>query len=89
MVWGRGQVCVSVLCVYTSILVSERAMQCVCVCVCTCVCGWVSLTLWAGGGMRANASIVLENVSVEMCECYGSVCVLWCESVCLGVGVSV
>lgn len=62
---------------------------CVCVCVCTCVCGWVSLTLWVGGGTRANASIVLENVSVEMCERYGSVCVLWCESVCLGVGVSV
>ena len=27
----------SVLCVYASILVSERAMQCVCVCLCVCV----------------------------------------------------
>ena len=65
----------SVLCVYTSILVSERAMQCGCVCVCvrTCMCGWVSLTLWVGDGACANASGVPENVSVEMCERYGSV----------------
>ena len=44
-----------------------------CVCVRTCMCGWVSLTLWVGDGACANASGVPENVSVEMCERYGSV----------------
>ena len=52
--------------------------MCVLVCVCTCMCGWVNLTLWVGDGTCANASGVPENVSVEMYERYGSVCVCVC-----------